>query len=136
MRDSPAAVARHVSNHFCSSKGVVNKDDILQAEPIQHSSKIIGEGVEIVAAARVIGARMTAPVKGHAAPSPLGKVHHRSVPPIGGEPPGRYEDDEAAGAPIAKMDHGSIAGLDHRGGARSGNLGLCGLHCYASAGKG
>ena len=74
MSDAPAAVARQISNHFRSSHGVADEDDILQIERIQDGGDVVGEGVEIVTAAGIIGTCMTAPVECHAAPAPFGKV--------------------------------------------------------------
>ena len=96
MCDSPAVVARQIANHLGPSHGVADEDGILQIESIHDGGDVVGEGVEIVTAAGIIGTPMTAPVECHAAPSPFGKVDHRDVPPVGAEAPWRHEDDRSA----------------------------------------
>jgi hypothetical protein len=50
---------------------VADEDHILQIKCIQNGRDIVGEGVEIVSAAWIIGTRMTAPVECHATPPAL-----------------------------------------------------------------
>src|ERR1051325_10546876 len=100
MRDPLVAVARQISNHFCSAQRLANEDDILEIQGIHDRVDIIGEGIEIVPAAGIIGTSMTAPVEGHATPAPLDKVNYWDVPPVRAQSPWRGEDDRSAGAPI------------------------------------
>jgi hypothetical protein len=75
-------MTRQISNHFGSSQGMTDQDDILQVECIHDSGDVIGKGVEIVPATRLLGTPMTPPVECDTAPSPFGKNAHRHVPPI------------------------------------------------------
>ena len=95
---------------------MADKHNILQIETVKDSRDIVGEGIEIVTAAGILGTSVPTPVERYATPvAPFGKADHRDVPPVGAEPPWRCEDDRSAGAPIPKMNPGLVAGFDHGG---------------------
>src|ERR1700751_355676 len=94
---------------------MADDDGILYIDSIKDRTDIVGECVEIVTAAGIIRAPMTAAVERHATPTPLGMANQRDVPPVGAEPPWCHKDYRAAASPVPKVNPGSIARLDHGG---------------------
>ena len=117
MSDPVAAVARQIADHLGASQGVADEHGILYIEPIKDGSDIVGESVEIVTAAGIIGTPMTATVECHATPTSLRKCDERDIPPVGAESPWSHEDYRPSRPPIPKVNFGSIVALDHGAGA-------------------
>jgi hypothetical protein len=46
--DAPAAMTRQISNHFGSSQGLTEQDDILQLQCIHDSDDVVGKAIGLV----------------------------------------------------------------------------------------
>jgi hypothetical protein len=69
MCDAPAAVAGQITDNLGPSNRVTDEHSILYIDPVKDGRNIVGKGVGIVTAARIIGTPMTPPVERHATPT-------------------------------------------------------------------
>src|SRR5579871_6781499 len=113
------------------------KTILCKSSPIENGCDIVGESVEVVAAAGIVRARMAAPVERHATPTARGEIDDGYIPPVRAHSPWRNKDYWPACPTIPKVEPRSIAALDHRRGAGRVNTGgLLGLRSEASPGNG
>ncbi len=77
-----------------------------------HSGKIVGKGIEIIAPPRIAGAPMGAPVIGNAAEALLRQWVHLVRPHLRSERPPRQKEQWLAAAPIPIEQTDVVCGLD------------------------
>jgi hypothetical protein len=61
---------------------VADHRDAAQVQHFEHSGKVVGEGVEVVAAPRVARSPVASPVEGHAPEALLREREHLVVPRV------------------------------------------------------
>jgi hypothetical protein len=93
---------------------VADEGDAVKVEFFNDRREIVGKYVEIVAAARITGAPMAAPVIGDAAQALCGEIHHLVLPKIGVNRPAVDENHWLASAPVAIKQPDSVSRLDER----------------------
>src|ERR1700758_2726050 len=68
--DAPGTVPSDVAYDLRRSHGVTDQGDVRQIEPLDQGAQIVGQGVDVVARARPVGATVAAPVIGDTAQAP------------------------------------------------------------------
>ena len=87
-------------------------DRVAQAQRRDHRRKVVGIGVEVVAAPGLARSAVTPAVVGYAAVASRGEVEHLIFERIGAEGPPMAEHDGLAATPILDVDVRVILGFD------------------------
>src|SRR5262245_5331648 len=83
-------------------------DRILEIQPINQFSEIVGIGIEIVPLPRLTGPAVPATIMGYAAITAGGQKEHLVLKSICAQRPSMAEHDRLASAPVVEVDVGAI----------------------------
>src|SRR5579872_6898122 len=93
---------------------MTDQDRVLNIAFTDDRGNIVGESVEVIAMAGVLGTSMATTIEGNTTPAHLGEEGHWDVPPIRAKPPRRHKHYGTTCAPISKMNLSTVDTLDHR----------------------
>ena len=81
-----------------------DQHDVAQVQRLDQRRQIVGIGVHVVAAPRLAGSPVPAPIVGDGAEAVRGHEEHLRFPAVGVQRPAVAEDDRLPGAPVLVVD--------------------------------
>jgi hypothetical protein len=104
---------------LCADR-VADERDVRQVQALDERMEIVGQGIEIIAGARIVGAAVAATIESDAGKSALRQCDHLRLPGVGIQRPGVSEDDRSAGAPATVEEFSAVM---------RGEIGQCSSPC-------